>query len=189
MHVSSNQTSNAFDVLKNRSSTRASQKTMSSTQSQTFSQFQITSRSRERSLNSRKTTESRQNDDELWRRKSRLQFYNTMCETIKKTRWCRFWSILELKNMICWQFKNHDVTSAFRRRTIHLTSTFIFCTRTRKTWKLASMSTFDCILITDRYVMSLTMCASFVSRWRIINESMCIMFTMSRSAHTRRAVC
>jgi hypothetical protein len=102
MQITSSQTSNAFDVLRNRSSTRTSQKTMSSTQSQTFSQSQITSRSRERSLNSRKTTESRQNDDELWRRKSRLQFYSTMCETIKKTRWCRFWSILELRNMICW---------------------------------------------------------------------------------------
>ncbi len=90
VQISNNQTSNAFDVLKNRSSIRAFQKTMSSTQSQTFSQSQITSRSRERSFNSRKTTESRQNDDELWRHKSRLQFYNTICETIKKTRWCRF---------------------------------------------------------------------------------------------------
>jgi hypothetical protein len=189
VQISSNQTSNAFDVLRNRSSTRASQKTMSSTQSQTFSQFQIISRSRKRSFNSKKTTESRQNDDELWRHKSRLQFYSTMCETIKKTRWCRFWSILELKNMICWQFKNHDVTSAFRRRTIRSTSTFIFCMKTRKTWELAFMSTLDCILITDRYVMFLTMCASFVSRWRIIDESMCIMFTMSRSTFTRRAIC
>jgi hypothetical protein len=86
----SSQTSNAFDVLRDRSSTRTSQKTAQNTQMQTSIQSQIVSKSRERSLNSRKTIESKQNDDELWRHNSFLQFYNTMWEMKKKTRWCRF---------------------------------------------------------------------------------------------------
>jgi GTPase Era involved in 16S rRNA processing len=61
----SNQTSNAFDILKNRLNTQTSQKTAQSTQTQTSIQSQTVSKSRERSLNSRKTIESRQNDDEL----------------------------------------------------------------------------------------------------------------------------
>jgi hypothetical protein len=65
MQMFSNQTSNAFDVLKNRSSTRTSQKTAQNTQMQTSIQSQTVFKSRERSLNSRKTIESRQNDDEL----------------------------------------------------------------------------------------------------------------------------
>ncbi len=65
MQMFSNQTSNAFDVLRDRSSTRTSQKTAQNTQMQTSIQFQTVSKSRERSLNSRKTIESRQNDDEL----------------------------------------------------------------------------------------------------------------------------
>jgi hypothetical protein len=86
----SSQTSNAFDVLRNRSSTRTSQKTTQNTQTQTSTQSQTVFKSRERSLNSRKTIESRQNDDELWRHDSLLQFYNTMWEMKRKTRWCRF---------------------------------------------------------------------------------------------------
>jgi GTPase Era involved in 16S rRNA processing len=86
----SSQTSNAFDVLRNRLSTRAFQKTSQSTQTQTLIQSQTVFKSRERSLNSRKTIESRQNDDELWRHNSLLQFYNTMWKMKRKTRWCRF---------------------------------------------------------------------------------------------------
>jgi hypothetical protein len=86
----SSQTSNAFDVLRNRSSTRTSQETSQSTQTQTSTQSQTAFKSRERSLNSRKTIESRQNDDELWRHNSLLQFYSTMWEMKRKTRWCRF---------------------------------------------------------------------------------------------------
>jgi hypothetical protein len=86
----SSQTSNAFDVLRNRSSTRTSQKTTQNTQMQTSIQSQTASKSRERSFNSRKTIESRQNDDELWRHNSLLQFYSTMWEMKRKTRWCRF---------------------------------------------------------------------------------------------------
>ncbi len=86
----SSQTSNAFDVLRNRSSTRTSQKSTQNTQTQTSIQSQTVSKSRERSLNNRKTIESKQNDDELWRHDSFLQFYNTMWEMKKKTRWCRF---------------------------------------------------------------------------------------------------
>jgi hypothetical protein len=59
------QTSNAFDVLKNRLNTRAFLKTMQNTQSQTSIQSQTAFKSRERSLNNRKTIESKQNDDEL----------------------------------------------------------------------------------------------------------------------------
>jgi hypothetical protein len=84
------QTSNAFDVLKNRSSTQTSQKTAQNTQMQTSIQSQTVSKSRESSLNNRKTIESRQNDDELWRHNSFLQFYNTMWKMKRKTRWCRF---------------------------------------------------------------------------------------------------
>ncbi len=86
----SSQTINAFDVLRNRSSTRTFQKTTSNTQTQTSIQSQTASKSRERSLNSKKTIESRQNDDELWRHNSLLQFYNTMWKMKRKTRWCRF---------------------------------------------------------------------------------------------------
>jgi hypothetical protein len=90
VQIFSSQTSNAFDVLRNRSSTRTSQKTAQSTQTQTSTQFQTVFKSRERSLNSKKTIENRQNDDELWRHNSLLQFYNTMWEMKRKTRWCRF---------------------------------------------------------------------------------------------------
>jgi hypothetical protein len=86
----SSQTSNAFDVLKDRSSTRTSQKTTQNTQTQTSTQSQTVLKSRKRSLNSRKTIESRQNDDELWQHDSLLQFYSTMWEMKRKTRWCRF---------------------------------------------------------------------------------------------------
>jgi hypothetical protein len=88
----SSQTSNAFDVLRNRSSTRTFQKTASNTQTQTqtLTQSQTVFKSRERSLNNKKTIENRQNDDELWRHNSFLQFYNTMWEMKRKTRWCRF---------------------------------------------------------------------------------------------------
>ncbi len=86
----SSQMNNAFDVLKNRLNTWASQKTTQNTQTQTSIQSQTVSKSRERSLNSRKTIESRQNDDELWRHDSFLQFYSTMWEMKRKTRWCRF---------------------------------------------------------------------------------------------------
>jgi DNA integrity scanning protein DisA with diadenylate cyclase activity len=90
MQMFNNQTNNAFDVLKDRSSTWTSQKTAQNTQMQTSIQSQIVFKSRERSFNSRKTIENKQNDDELWRRNSLLQFYNTMWEMKRKTRWCRF---------------------------------------------------------------------------------------------------
>ncbi len=82
----SSQTSNAFDVLKNHSNTRAFQKTAQSTQTQTSIQFQIVFKSRERSFNNKKTIENKQNDDESWRHNSFLQFYNTMWKMKKKTR-------------------------------------------------------------------------------------------------------
>jgi HD-like signal output (HDOD) protein len=85
-----NQTSNVFDVLRNRSSTRAFQKITQNTQTQTSIQSQTVFKSRERSFNSRKTIESKQNDDELWRHDSFLQFYSTMWKMKRKTRWCRF---------------------------------------------------------------------------------------------------
>ncbi len=90
MQMFSNQTSNTFDVLTNRSNTRTSQKTSQNTQTQTSIQSQTVFKSRERSLNSKKTIESRQNDDKLWRHNSFLQFYSTMWKMKKKTRWCRF---------------------------------------------------------------------------------------------------
>ncbi len=65
VQVFSSQTSNAFDVLRDRSSTRTSQETTQNTQTQTSTQSQTVSKPRGRPLNSRKTIESRQNDDEL----------------------------------------------------------------------------------------------------------------------------
>jgi hypothetical protein len=143
----SSQTNNAFDVLRDHSSTRASQNTTQDTQSQR--QSQTNSRSRERSFNSRKTIESRQNDEKLWQRSSRLRFYSTTSEMIKRERWCRFWSIRESKNTIYWQFKNRDETSACRRFTTRLISIFIYYTRTLKMWKSAFTSTLDCTWIID----------------------------------------
>jgi hypothetical protein len=58
--------------------------------------------------------------------------------------------------------------------------------KTRETWKLVSMSIFDCTSITDRWISSSTTYAQFVSRWRVINKSMCTMFTMFHSAFTQR---
>jgi hypothetical protein len=84
------QMNNAFDVLKNRSNTRMFQETTQSTQISISTQSQIVFKSREKSFNSRKTIESKQNDDELWRNNSFLQFYNIMWKIKKKTRWCRF---------------------------------------------------------------------------------------------------
>ncbi len=65
MQIFNNRTSNAFDVLKDRSNTRTSQKITQSTQTQTSIQSQTAFKSRERSFNNKKTIESRQNDDEL----------------------------------------------------------------------------------------------------------------------------
>jgi hypothetical protein len=87
--------------------------------------------------------------------------------------------------MIYWRFKNHDATSAFQRFTIRLTSIFICFTKTRKTWKLIFVSTLDCTSIINRWITFSTMYARFVSKWRIINESMCTMFIMFHSASTR----
>jgi hypothetical protein len=83
--------------------------------------------------------------------------------------------------MIYWRFKNHDATRAFWRFTIRLTSIFICFKKTRKTWKLAFISTLDCTSIIDRWITFSTTYARFVSRWRIINESKCTMFIMSHS--------
>jgi hypothetical protein len=94
----SSQTSNAFDVLKDHSNTRASQNSTQSTQSQTQSQTAF--KSRERFFNSRKTIESRQNDEKLWHHSQHLQFYNTTSKMKRKAQWCHFWSIHEEKNMI-----------------------------------------------------------------------------------------
>jgi hypothetical protein len=80
----SRQTSNAFDVLRNRSSIWASQKTTQNTQTQTSFQSQTVFKSRKRLLNSRKTIENRQNDDELWRHISFLHFYSTMWKMKRK---------------------------------------------------------------------------------------------------------
>jgi hypothetical protein len=82
MQIISNQSSNAFDVLKNHSSTRAFQNTTQDTQSQ--HQSQTSFRSRKRSFNNKKTIESRQNDDELWQRNSRLRSYNTTSKMKKR---------------------------------------------------------------------------------------------------------
>jgi hypothetical protein len=89
----SNQTNNAFDVLRNHSNTRAFQNFTQSTQSQT--QSQIASKSRERFFNSRKTIESRRNDEKLWHHNQHLQSYNTTSKMKKRAQWCHFWSIHE----------------------------------------------------------------------------------------------
>ncbi len=57
------QSSNTFDVLKNSLNARTFQHTIQNTQSQHHSQ--TNSKSQKRFLNSKKTIESRQNDDEL----------------------------------------------------------------------------------------------------------------------------
>jgi hypothetical protein len=63
VHIINSQTNNAFDVLKDHSSTRAFQNFTQSTQSQT--QSQIVFKSSRRSSNNRKTIESRRNDEKL----------------------------------------------------------------------------------------------------------------------------
>jgi hypothetical protein len=83
MQIFSSQTSNAFNVLRNRSSTRASQKSTLNDRRKHNFMFQIVSKSRKRSLNNKKTIESKENDDEFWRHNSFLQFYNTRCEMNK----------------------------------------------------------------------------------------------------------
>jgi hypothetical protein len=84
----SSQTNNAFDVLKDHSSTRASQDFTQSTQSQT--QSQTVSKSRRRSSNNRKTIESRRNDEKLWHHSQHSQSYNTTSKMKRRTQWCRF---------------------------------------------------------------------------------------------------
>jgi hypothetical protein len=84
MQMFSSQTNNAFDVLKNRLNTRTFQKLTQNTQTQTSIQSQTVFKSRKRSFNNKKTIESRQNDDELWRHDSFLQYYNTMWKMKKK---------------------------------------------------------------------------------------------------------
>jgi hypothetical protein len=83
-----NQTSNAFDVLKNHSSTRASQNSMQNTQSQT--QSQIAFKSRKRFFNSKKTIKNRRNDEKLWHHNQHLQSYNTTSKMKKRAQWCHF---------------------------------------------------------------------------------------------------
>ncbi len=76
VQIINSQTSNAFDVLRNHSSTRASQDFTQNTQSQSQTQSQIVFKFKERSSNNKKTIESRRNDEKLWHHNQHLQFYN-----------------------------------------------------------------------------------------------------------------
>jgi hypothetical protein len=90
VQIINSQTSNAFDVLRNHSSTRASQDFTQNTQSQSQTQSQIVFKFKERSSNNKKTIESRRNDEKLWHHNQHLQFYSTTSKMKRRAQWCRF---------------------------------------------------------------------------------------------------
>jgi hypothetical protein len=148
VQIASNQTNNAFDVLKNRSNSRIKSE-LTFTQKTKNAQTQLTFKLKERLLNNRKTTKSTQNE-ELWRRNRFYSYCNTTYETKRMTRWYFFWSTRKSKNMIYWLFKNLDVTSAYRRRIIRSTSIFTCCIKNRKMCAHAFMSISDWTWIIDQ---------------------------------------
>lgn len=75
-----NQSSNVFDVLRDRSIFRVSSNLAHNTQTQ----FQFILKSRKRSFNNKKTIENQQNDDVLRRHNASFQFCNKTWEIKKK---------------------------------------------------------------------------------------------------------
>jgi hypothetical protein len=131
---------------------------------------------------------SRSNCLRIWSDSTWFLFWETQIFHVYKTVYSPHkpvfdWCQIETMNFY---LSNHNTTFAFRRFIIRLTSIFICFTKTWKTWKFVFISTFDCTLIINRWITFSTMYARFISKWRIINESMCIMFTMFHSIFTRR---
>jgi hypothetical protein len=131
VQIVNNQINNAFNVLKDRSNLRIKLESIFM-QTTCDSQSQLIFKFRNQSFNNKKTTKSSQNE-KLWRHNRHFLYCNTTFEIKKMTRWFLFWSIRVRENTIFWLFKNFDATSAYRRRIIRLTSTFISCIKNRKT--------------------------------------------------------
>jgi hypothetical protein len=168
VQIANSQINNAFDVLRNRSNSRIRFELIF-TQRTKNAQTQLTFKLRDRSSNSRKTAKSTQNE-ELWRRNRFYSYCSTTYETKRTTRWYLFWSIRKSKNMIYWLFRNSDVTSAYRRRIIRSTSTFICCIRNRRMCAHAFMSISDWTWIIDQSSLHQKMSVSFVFEQQMIAE-------------------
>jgi hypothetical protein len=168
VQIVSSQINNAFDVLRNRSNSRIKSE-LTFTQRTKNAQTQFTFKLKDRSSNSKKTTKSTQNE-ELWRRSRLYSYCNTTYKTKKMTRWYLFWSIRESKNMIYWLFRNFDVTSAYRRRIIRSTSTFICCIKNRRMCAHAFMSISDWTWIIDQSSSHQRMSVSFEFEQQMIAE-------------------
>ncbi len=146
-------------MLKNRSNSKIRFE-LTFAQKTKNAQIQFTLKLKDRLSNSRKMTKSTQNE-ELWRRNRFYLYCNTMYETKKMTRWYFFSSIRESENMIYWLFKNFDVTSAYRRRIIRSTSTFIYCIKNRRMCAHAFMSISDWTWIINQSFLHQRMFVSF----------------------------
>jgi hypothetical protein len=168
VQIASSQINNAFDVLKDRSNSRIRCELIF-TQRTKNAQTQFTLKLRDRLSNSRKTTKSTQNE-ELWRRSRLYSYCSTTYETKRMTRWYLFWSIRESKNMIYWLFRNFNVTSAYRRRIIRSTSTFICCIKNRRMWTHAFMSISNWTWIIDQSFSHQRMSVSFEFEQQMIVE-------------------
>jgi hypothetical protein len=168
VQIVNSQSNNAFDVLRNRSNSRIKSELIF-TQRTKNAQTQLTLKLKDRSSNNRKTTKSTQNE-ELWRRSRLYSYCNTTYETKKMTRWYFFWSIRESRNMIYWLFKNSDVTSAYRRRIIRSTSTFICCIKNRRMCVHALMSISNWTWIIDQSSSHQRMFVSFEFEQQMIAE-------------------
>jgi hypothetical protein len=143
-----NQINNAFNVLKNRSNSKIKSELIF-TQKTKNVQTQFTLKFKNRCSNNKKTMKNTQNE-KLWRRSLFYSYCNTTYEMKRMTRWHFFLSIRKSKNMIYWLFKNLDVTSAYRRRIICSTSTFIYCIKNRKTCVHVFMSISNWTWIVDQ---------------------------------------
>jgi hypothetical protein len=155
-------------VLKNRSNSRIKSE-LTFTQKTKNAQTQFTLKLRDRLSNSRKTTKSTQNE-ELWRRNRLYSYCSTTYEMKRMSREYFFWSIRESKNMFYWLFKNFDVTSAYRRRIIRSTSTFICCIKNRRMCAHAFMSISNWTWIIDQSSSHQRMSVSFEFKQQMIAE-------------------
>jgi hypothetical protein len=168
VQIISNQINNAFDVLKDWSSSKIKFE-LTFAQKTKNAQTQFTLKLKNRLSNNRKTTKSTQKE-KLWRRSRLYSYCSTTYKMKRMTQWYFFWSIRESKNMIYWLFKNLDVTSAYRRRIIRSTSIFICYIKNRRICAHVFMSISNWTWIINQSFLHQRMFVSFDFEQQIIAE-------------------
>jgi hypothetical protein len=107
MQVVNNQISNAFEMLKNRSNSRIKFE-FTLTQKMKNAQTQFMLKFRDRSLNSKKTTKSSQNE-ELWRHNRFYLYCSTTCEMKRMKRWY-FFNWFENRMFVSFEFEQRIIS-------------------------------------------------------------------------------